>query len=442
MSVDLPKFMRTTPLGTLKKYVQSLDAKAFEDLDWKASRHALTADLLEAVDRIAPTLREKLLCDVDRIRQFEGDAARNILRGVLPNEPDGLREFDALEDVSACALHVLMLGDEIFENALAAVFAQRLLNGRDWTGLDFEPGSDLEMAPSGSLAAFAEKLRDIFDDRPTPRVVVERFSRRDADPAGTGGTLVREQFTIYVEGPPEAMLAFTGTNVLQPRTVRRVHEAAILFDAQERLLDVVAQGGGKMRRKRIADAFVNLMLAPGANLSPRSRRMLALDLLKRRPQFHCRVEDRVKRVDVARLVMGAPDHGAIAVFEVPARSSRQTTEDLYTRAERAFGPNGLPGRVGWTVRAAKLRVTFEPETKTARAKTVTFEMKAPDRTNLRDQIEVHRRIADTLLERWGLYAGLSTAESRTSALSEKQPNRKPLGPSKVHETNATRPDFD
>ena len=47
--------------------------------------------------------------------------------------------------------------------------------------------------------------------------------------------------------------------------------------------------------------------------------------------------------------------------------------------------------------AAKLRVVFEPEKPKARAKSVTFVMKAPDRTNLRDQIELHRRIADTLL---------------------------------------------
>ena len=106
-------------------------------------------------------------------------SARRLLRGLLPNDAAGLQEFDALEDVSACALHVLMLGAEIFENALAACFAQRLLNGRDWTGLNFEPGSDLTLARAASRTSFLEKLKDIFEeDGPRPLVALERFTRR------------------------------------------------------------------------------------------------------------------------------------------------------------------------------------------------------------------------------------------------------------------------
>lgn len=408
MSVDLDRFVRTTPLPTLRKYLADVARGAFESLNWKAPRASLATALSRAIEELPGPQRDKLLCDVDRVCQFEGAQARQVLRSVLP-DPNGLETFDALQDVSACALHVLMLREDIFENALAAVFAQRLLNGRYWTGFDFEPGPELALRQTASLVSFGEKLREIFgEDGPRPRVAVERFTRRDPDPAGTGGTLVRQQFTIYVEGAPEAMLAFAGAHV-QPQTVRPVHEAAILFDNEERLLDVVARGGGKMRRQAIADAFVSLMMAPGARLAARSRRTLSLDVLKRRPRFDWRLEDRIRSVDVSRLVMSAPDHGSIATFEVSAKVRAEG--DLYARAERAFGRDGLPARTGWTVRAAKLRITFEPETKTARAKTVTFEMKTPDRTNLRDQIEVHRRIADTLLARWGLYAGVGSASA-------------------------------
>ena len=112
----------------------------------------------------------------------------------------------------------------------------------------------------------------------------------------------------------------------------------------------------------------------------------------------------MRSVEVARLALGAPDFGAIATFELPGRGHKRAEGDLYERAERAFGSNSIPARLGWPVLAAKLRIVFEPEKPKARAKSVTFELKAPDRTNLRDQIELHRRIADTLLARWGLYA--------------------------------------
>lgn len=84
---------------------------------------------------------------------------------------------------------------------------------------------------------------------------------------------------------------------------------------------------------------------------------------------------------------------------------KRAEADLYDRAERAFGRNGIPARTGWSVLSAKLRIVFEPEKPKTRPKSVTFELKWPDRTNLRDQIELHRQIADTLLARWGLYQG-------------------------------------
>ena len=57
--------------------------------------------------------------------------------------------------------------------------------------------------------------------------------------------------------------------------------------------------------------------------------------------------------------------------------------------------------------AAKLRVVFEPERKGRAEKRVMVELKAPDRSNLRDQTERHRLIAETLLARWGLYADVT-----------------------------------
>jgi hypothetical protein len=164
MSVDLARFVRTTPLAILQKYLVRVDPEAFGRLDSKAPRQSLTPELLKTIGQLPTASRDMVLSDLDRVRQFEGEAGRRLLRGVLPEEPGDLQEFDALEDVSACALHVLMLGEEIFENALAAVFAQRLLNGRDWTGLDFEPKGKLALKPATSLALLEEKLREIFGD--------------------------------------------------------------------------------------------------------------------------------------------------------------------------------------------------------------------------------------------------------------------------------------
>lgn len=404
MSTHLRSFLRRTPLESLRAYLDDVSATGFAEVDWEAPRPSLVDTLIESIPVLDDPARDRVYSDVDRIGQFMNEHGRRVLRGVLPADPEVLDAFDALEDVTACALLVLNRQDEGFENALALLYAQRLLNGRDWTGLDFEPGATLEVLKRPSITELESRLGEIFAaDGPPPRLAVDRFTWREPDRHGLGSR-VCEQFTIYFEAPPEAELAFESGSKVGTRIVRRVQEGALVFDAQARTLDVVARGAGKARRRQIAEAFVETILAPGAKLSTRARRTLALDTLKHPPMFDIRPDDGVRSVEVTRLALGSPDFGAIATFEVRGREERRADGDLYERAERAFGRGGLPAREGWPVLSARLRIVFEPEKPKGRAKTVTFELKAPDRTNLRDQIELHRRIADTLLERWGLYA--------------------------------------
>ena len=402
MSIHFPSVMHKTPFKSLRAFLRNVSASAFEDVNWCAPRRALVVALAERILALDHAARDRIYSDVDRIGQFMNEHGRRVLRGVLPAAPKILDQFDGLEDVTACAFFVLMRKDEAFENALSAIYAQRLLNGRDWTGLDFEPGVEPTVRSDPPLTDFEERLRRIFAaDGPAPRIAVDRFTRREPDPAGSE-MLTREQFTIYVEAAPETELAFTAGARVEARIVRPVQEGALLFDADAHTLDVVGKRAGKDQRREIAQAFVETILEPGATLAERSRRMLALNVLKRRPEFDVRPQDRVRKVEVTRLALGASDFGAIATFEVRGRGEKR--DDLYERAQRAFGRKGIHTRPGWAVIAAKLRIEFEPEKPKARAKTVTFELKAPDRTNLRDQIELHRQIADTLLARWGLYA--------------------------------------
>ncbi|MEQ9335142.1 hypothetical protein [Thalassobaculum sp.] len=405
MSLHLRRILRRAPVESLRAYLRSVSPQSFDEVDWSATRTELVDKLNEAIGNLGDLAQDRVYSDCDRVGQFVDEHGRRLLRGVLPEDQDGLAQFDELEDVTACSLFVLMHGDETFEKALSALYLQRLLNGRDWTGLDFVPDVKPRMLDAPSLDAFEARLRDIFASAgPVPRLHLDRFTRHDPDLAGDG-VLDREQITIYIEATPETALAFSEQAQLVTNVVRPVREAALLFDATEGTLDVVAKGGGPDRRHDIAAAFVETMLAAGASLAGRARRTLALDILKTRPDLDILPEDHVQSVEVTRLVLGAPDSRSIVTIEVPGRHEEAARSDIYARAEGAFGRNGLPNRSGWRVRAAKLRIRFEPEAKKRRAKSVTFELKAPDKTNLRDQMERHRQIADVLLARWKLYEG-------------------------------------
>ena len=367
MSIYLRSLLHKAPFESLRAFLEDVSLAAFADVNWQMPRPLLVDTIAETIFALDDVVRDRIYSDVDRIGQFMNEHGRRVLRGVLPSDPETLEQFDACEDVTACAIFVLMRKDEAFEKALSAIFAQRLLNGRDWTGLDFEAGVEPKIRQDPPIADFEERLRKIFAaDGPSPRVAVDRFTRREPDPAGSG-MLIREQFTIYVEAAPETVLTFADRSTLETRIVRRVHEAALLFDPKERMLDIVAKGGGKLRRHQIADAFVETMLVPGTALAARARRTLALGMLKHRPTFDVRPEDHVQSVKVARIVLGAPDLGAIATFEVSRSDQGSSGSDLYDRAERAFGRNGIPQREGWPVIGAKMRVRFAPEKPKARA---------------------------------------------------------------------------
>ena len=155
----------------------------------------------------------------------------------------------------------------------------------------------------------------------------------------------------------KTMLTFEGKSGLETPLVRPVREAALMFDDQDGTLDIVASGGGKARRHAIAGAFIETMLASGAVLAGRARRTLALDVLKKRRDFPIHPEDHVRGVEVAKLVLGAPDFGSIVTFEV--RSRDVNPHNIYERTKREFGPSGIPGRQDTHVISAKRRIMFE-----------------------------------------------------------------------------------
>jgi hypothetical protein len=398
MSIHLPDFLRKAPVESVRRLLHAAATESFAEVDWKQPRQDLCAELNDIIRNLDERRRDRLYADFDRIGQFTNEYGRRSLREVLSAYPQVLDEYDNLQDITACAVFVLDFDGDAFEKALSANFAQRLLNGRDWTGFDFEPGIELKVGGAGSTNEFERRLSEIFDeDGPKSRVAVERFTL-----GGTHESGAREQFTIFAEAPPETALEFgDAAGRVEARTIRPVREGAIVFDPVERTLDVVGKNAGKARRRQIAEAFADMVLVSGAELSIRTRRNLSLDRLKSKRTFDIRPEDHVRSIEVTRLSLRGPDASTIVTVET---SSSRDGKDFYERAESALGPYGPLARDTWPVLSAKLKIVFEPERPKARAKSVTFELRSPDRTNLRDQIEYHRVIADKLLSRWGLYS--------------------------------------
>ena len=100
------KFLRSTPVASLRAYLERISPD-FQEVNWRAPTSTRVNDLLQRIVSLESNLCNRVYADVDQIGQFLNDHGRKMLRSVLVSEPDALSEFDALEDVTACALFVL-----------------------------------------------------------------------------------------------------------------------------------------------------------------------------------------------------------------------------------------------------------------------------------------------------------------------------------------------
>ena len=76
--------------------------------------------------------------------------------------------------------------------------------------------------------------------------------------------------------------------------------------------------------------------------------------------------------------------------------------DLHTRCADWFGDADPLQRFEWQVIQAKLRIVFQPELGSTRPKSVTIDLRAPNSSNLKEQIRHHQLISRKYLARWGL----------------------------------------
>ena len=403
MSFDLRRFLKRTPVSSLRAYFErcanGLDVHAC----WSLSPGKRVDSLVELILDLDEKRGARVWTDFERVSQFDGESGRKALRSVVSADSELGSVLDGLEDTYACGLHVLDVDPVAFDRALAVHYATRLRNGRDWSGTALSGTKPVVLKHwLEAVGALTERLTEIFREElgNRRRLKVEKFSRREVDP-GTNDIRELVQFTVYLEGLPQTTMVFDEDTEVVRQTIHPVAEAAIVLDPKERTLDITGKGG-KERRLLIANTFVEAMIEGGGDVGIRARRALSLDKLKTRPMFAILPEDRVQRVDVERLCLRAP--GATGGLVTIDRRNTDGGEDLYACAEHWFGAKGLPGSIGWQILAASLRIAFEPDQESRHEKRILVELKAPDRSNLREQTKRHRLIADTLLRRWGLYA--------------------------------------
>jgi hypothetical protein len=402
MSFSLPRFLRHIRLSDLKDYFDLRAIRFPEDLDWKASPARLSACLKPAIEGLPDAERERVFDDFERIDQLTDEIGQCSLLALFERDGAFLRRLQSCHGQQARGLLALLADERTFDHAIATACAERMRSGRSWSGY-LVARSCTPSSNSGDIDLLQTDLRALFRelDGSGRRLKIDGFERRACGLRG-GPTAKVVHYTIYIEGLPESSVEFERDEPKR-RTRRRIIEAAICFEPETGILDVISKGGKEMR-EGIAKSFAARLLGSDHDLEPVRRRVFDLDRLKRAMSFSTDPADGIKSVTVSQLRLS----GIGGKF---ARVTIETDEDtdIYTASARWFGDGDPLRRLEWRVTQAKLRIAFHPEANGRRDKVINVELRSPNGSNLKDQTQRHQIVSEKYLHRWGLVRGEAVA---------------------------------
>jgi hypothetical protein len=399
MGFHLKRFLRRTPPAELRQYFDARCNGLSDHVGWESPTQAQLDTLVNAINALAQ--RDTILADFEQVGNLCNPIGQRALQSVVAADAHILSLLQSAESDEARGIALLLEDTTLFDHALAAAYADRLRHGRSWSAFSISaPGStDIGVRDWKALEADIAAVL-IRPDGTTGKLKIESFERGSI---GEGGAVIGStlHYAIYLEELPVSDLAFNDKDDEPTRLTRRpVAEVAIWYDPGERTLDVVAAGGRPVRTK-IAELFANNVLGVTEKVGPIVTRPFFLDRLKRPLAGDTDPYDGIRSVKVIllRLAPVSAGYGRVTIEVDP--SDRM---DICARSEQWFGNTDPLRWPEWHITQAKLRVVFHREADRARDKTVTIELRAPNGSNIREQIRQHQIISQKYLARWGLVA--------------------------------------
>lgn len=384
---------RKTPPARLKVYFDARIPDFPDDFDWSLKGTALVNSLDALLSNTGNELENSIRAELESIL---GIADRDGWRAVEEICRGNNIDLDGCEGEHDAIMMLALDHREIFERAISASSFKRRNGGRDWSAFELTGGrSSTEISDEAARERFVSKALAILGVPSGWKREADWYTAIRRDPITEEESRVT-QATIYVEERPESSLAFGDGNSVEWRIVPRVGEVGVFYDAQDHVFEVYASGG-KSQRDRYALAFVECFLGGAAEAAETPRREINFEPLLRKPVFEIDPADRIESYEVSQLSFYSIG-GGFATFE-----RRGDGESIYEFVERRFGAQSPVTARGWAITAATLRIVRNPLGGKGRTKTLTVDLKSPNRTTCRNKTEEDRIFVTGLFERWGLF---------------------------------------
>ena len=389
-------FLRKTPINRLKDYFTAGGFTSLPPIDWAKPEPEVVEPLVKAVDGMSEDERQRVILDAGRVAALADEPGQNALQNVVLNRA----VFDTLEGANNRSLWVFLKEPDRFRLAEEVRYNDERRRGRSWNGFEVEKDCTVRRDPI-SIAAFTKAIRDRFE---TPHVHVDIFDRHRIILDDQECDLV--QVAVYREGRPEDMLGFDAKSKLQRRIVKPVFEAALTYEAETGVIEVVAN---TLEDRKDLTAFMARDLL-GIDFKEKHIpwREYDLSMLLKPFDFPTDPEDGIMGVTVKELrFMELGERGERITLESMSGAERTIWEMAEKRIGLDIGGTGhlLPVATEapeWVITRARFTIKFHPGPEGGRGKSLTLTVTMPHGCNLKDMTPHERLIGEKYLRRWGI----------------------------------------
>lgn len=385
-------FIRKSPPERLRAFLEARGIDAPEGFDWtsEARGTALVRSIEELLAGLPDRQQDVVKAELDHLASIADDTGMASAVQVCAGQGIDLEGLQGVQDV------FLMLATQhhrMIDRVTVLASLMRRNGGRQWARFEFpDDGKPWVLDHAAAREAFLNDTVSILELPEHRRREADWYQSVRLDPV-TGNESTITQATVYVEEHAQSELAF-GAESLERQTVQKVLEVGISCNPKERVVEICAKGG-----KKIRDQYIKSF---AAHFAPHSeapvevpRRDVHLDTLRKAPEFEIEPADGIEEVEVSSLSFRSSDGGFARI------ERRGKDETLYHFLDRRFGETSPLRAVGWQILAATLRIMLEGRDGKGKS-TLTVTLSVPNTTSLPNKTEKDRQFVFAMLERWKL----------------------------------------
>lgn len=388
-------FIRKSPDARLASFLAAKGVYAPDDFDWTSEGRgtALVNEINNLIAELPDRKQDHVKAELDHLASLAIPQTMTAAEQICKAQRIDLEGLQGIQDV----LLMLALDHPVaLERVAVQASLMRRTGGKNWSAFQFEDdGKPWALGDDAARQGFVADAIAILELPDHRKREADWYTSIREHPI-TGEETEILQATIYVEASAESELTFGPSEGLERQVVQRVVEVGIACNANERIVEICASGGKKMRDE-YASSFSKHFAPLSAPPVEAPRRDVLLNALRSNPSFDTEPADAITSVQVTSLEFYSVG-GGFARFE-----HRGDDETIYQFLGRQFGAQSPTKAAGWTLIGATLRIMQAPQDG-KRAKALTVTLRTPNTTTIPNKTEAERQFVLTLLERWKLIA--------------------------------------